>query len=244
VKTNRVITLYLRSCRAKGLSKRTIQWYGEILKNFAGLYPELPDKPASLETFINSCRAGDERRHGYFRTLRAFYNFAEKRLEFQNPMHLVTAPKRQKKLPRPLTLDQLIQLLSFPHPGRIKGALIFLTDTGVRVGELAGLVPGNFIQTEWGYFAVVKGKTGPRAVPVSQVCYEFIIPGSAHSLRHTFGTLWRGGDLSILQKIMGHSNISTTMLYRQVQYDQLAMAHKEYSPLRMVLSVTGNLDII
>jgi integrase len=267
--TAKAISLYLRSCHAKGLSKRTIQWYGGILKSFASLYPELPDNPESLETFINRCHAGDERRHGYFRTLRAFYNYSEKRLNIQNPIRMVDAPKRKRKLPRPIAIDGLVQLLSFPHPGRLKAALIFLTDTGVRVGELVGVRPEDFIETQWGYVSIVNGKTGPRIVPVSRESYSAIIkylpfgitanhmsrllagafrdahvPGTAHSLRHSFGTLWHGDDISILQKIMGHTHISTTMQYRQVQYEQMALAHNIYSPLKMVLSRGGNIDII
>lgn len=136
------------------------------------------------------------------------------------------------------------------------------------VGELVNLRLDNFIETSFGYIASVDGKTGPRIVPVSKESYELIIkylpfniqanhlsrilaqafrdahvPGTAHCLRHSFGTLWRGEDITLLQHIMGHADIKTTMSYRLVQYEQMEEAHNRYSPLKMVLSEKNN-DII
>ena len=262
------LSAYLHSCRARGLSLRTIQFYESILRRFAIMFPNLPYEPDECEAFITNCTAGDERRHGYFRTLRAFYNYLEKRISLKSAMTLVEAPKRKKKLPRPVMPDRLLQLLTFPHTARIKAALYFLTDTGVRIGELANLRLEDFIETSFGYLATVDGKTGPRIVPVSKEAHDLIInilpfnitanhlsrilsqafrdahvPGTAHCLRHSFGTLWRGEDITLLQRIMGHADIKTTMAYRMVQYEQMEEAHSRYSPLKMVLS-RQNGDII
>jgi integrase len=267
--TCKAIESYLYSCQSRGLSPQTISWYATILKYFAALNPILPGLPGSCEAFINSCKAGDERRHGYFRTLRAFYNYAEKRLGMANAVATLKAPKRSKKLPRPVPLDYMVQLLSFPHPGRIKAAIAFLIDTGVRIGELVKIQPGDFIENPPGYLVKVSGKTGPRIIPVSSRAQNAMIkylpfnitanrlsrlvasafreanvPGTAHCLRHSFGTYWQGEDISLLQHIMGHSNINTTMIYRQVQYDQLVKAHEQYSPLKLVLSQIGDTGII
>lgn len=228
------------------------------------------DGPGECESFIRACTAGDERRHGYFRTLRAFYNFVGKRLCLPNAMALLVAPLRTRKLPRPVPLNEIVQLISFPHPGRIKASLIFLIDTGVRVGELVNIMSEDFILTPWGVYLVkVEGKTGPRVIPASIEAYNAIIKylpfkikanrlsrvlsqafrdahvqGTAHCLRHSFGTLWEGTDISLLQRIMGHSNINTTMIYRQIQYEQIALAHKKHSPLKKVLSQIGDVGII
>jgi integrase len=267
--TREAIESFLDSCSARGLSRRTILWYHGTLKAFAKINPELPSSPEVCETFIRSCTAGDERRHGQFRTLRVFYKYVEKRLGMINAISTLQPPKRKRKLPRPVPLDYLVQLISFPHAGRIKAAIVFLIDTGVRIGELAKIQPDDFIETPLGYLVLVSGKTGPRVIPVSLQAYNAVInylpfnitanrlsrltarafreanvPGTAHCLRHSFGTYWRGEDISMLQHIMGHYSINTTMLYRQVQYDQLLKAHEQYSPLKLVLSLIGDADII
>jgi integrase len=260
MKTAEAFESFIYSCRARGLSVRTIDWYAGILGKFLLMYNKLPKKPEDCEAFIISCTGGDERRHGYYRALRAFYNYSVERLRLKhNPIDHVTAPRVKAKLPRPLTIEQLNQLLSYPHKGRIKALLYFLADTGIRPGELVKLAPSDVVETAWGYIALVTGKTGERFVPLSPETYQSIIKylplsisrdrishliirafqdahvsGSAINLRHTFGTLWRG-DLDILRLIMGHSNIGTTMIYRKLQIEQLSRAHNIYSPLCLVL---------
>jgi len=260
MKTSEAVKSYLYSCQARGLSPNTICWYAGILRAFAAAYPKLPKKPEDCETFILSCKGGDEWRHGYYRALNAFYNYAVSRLKLKhNPMDKVSAPRVKKKLPRPISPEQLNQLLTFPHKPRVTGMLVFLADTGVRLGELVSLPRDNLIETSYGYVASVTGKTGARLVPVSVEAYRAIykhlplnmsrgrashliiwafqdahVPGSAINLRHTFGTLWRG-DIDQLQMIMGHSKISTTQIYRKLQIENICRSHNIYSPLRLVL---------
>ena len=251
---------FLKSKRAKGLSKRTISWYRIILAKFATMFPELPQKPETIDEFLTQCQAGDERRHGYFRTIRVFYRFLARRYEIKNIIQLVEAPKRRRKNPRPLTLDELHQLLSFPHQKRIKAALMFISDCGARVGETAGLSTQDLSITEYGPVARITGKTGARTVPIGEQTYHLLseilpfklspnhlsrllswafqdahVRGSAVNLRHTFATYW-DGDEGILQNILGHSHISTTQVYRKLRNHKIFEQHHQYSPLKQVLS--------
>lgn len=54
-----------------------------------------------------------------------------------------------------------------------------------------------------------------------------------HILRHTFATnyLRAGGDLARLKRILGHSNIETTLIYEHLQTQDLQDVHEMYSPL-------------
>ena len=55
-----------------------------------------------------------------------------------------------------------------------------------------------------------------------------------HMLRHTFGRHWitGNGDVFSLQRILGHSNVSTTMLYVTLSTGDLESQHSKFSPMR------------
>lgn len=268
VQTRDAIGVFITSRRAKGLSKETLRWYTGILKAFENACPQLPEEPEPIQEFLAGIKTGDERLHGYYRAIRAFYNYIDRRLHaFPNPMVFIDPPKRKKKNPRPITPEELDQLLSYPHNAKVKASLIFLTDTGVRMSEALGLQMEDFIEMPWGYFAKVTGKTGERFVPVSSEAYRSIleivplnyskwwfsrlisrafkearVSGSGINLRHTFGSMWRG-DITILQQIMGHSHISTTLMYRHLCNEYVAEQHRQFTPLKSIYGMTRRLLI-
>lgn len=265
METREAVRLFLSSRRARGLSPQTIRWYQGILNLYSIKFRKLPKSPEKIEEFLALCKAGDERRHGFYRAIRCLHRFMERRFKKANPVKKLDPPRRKPKYPRTLTPDELDQLLAFPHTPRIKTALLFLIDTGARIGELTQLKEEDLSETPWGPIARISGKTGMRFVPLSQETYtalmgnlplnysmwwmsrlvsrafrEAHVKGSAHLLRHTFATLWEGDEL-VLQKIMGHAHLSTTQLYRHLRTKTLSAQHKQYSPLNMVFSRTKSM---
>lgn len=58
-----------------------------------------------------------------------------------------------------------------------------------------------------------------------------------HSLRHNYGLnfIRQGGDISELQRLLGHSSITTTAMYVNLQTEDLARAHRKTSILSRLI---------
>jgi integrase/recombinase XerD len=56
--------------------------------------------------------------------------------------------------------------------------------------------------------------------------------GAAHLFRHACAThmLKRGADLRVIQEILGHSEIDSTLIYTHLTIDHLKQVHKETHP--------------
>lgn len=265
--TQFAVTSFLRSRQSKGLSVASIRWYNSILSRFVRQYPILPQDPEDIEDWIISCQGGDELRHAYYRSVRTLYRFICKRAggRLANPVEMVDAPRKSKKLPKYITLDQLKTLLLMDHPPQIKEMIIILADTGMRIGEALNITPENIYRGPDGCFIVITGKTGKRTVPIREETYDILsnvlpwqfhrdtfshriskamhtagINGSAHTLRHTFATFWDGSDHD-LQAILGHSNPSTVQVYRHLRMSKLILQHKQYSPMQRLSENNENI---
>jgi integrase/recombinase XerD len=61
---------------------------------------------------------------------------------------------------------------------------------------------------------------------------ELSIKISPHTIRHCFAShlLDGGADLRALQKMLGHTDISTTQIYTKVTPERLRKIHKEFHP--------------
>ena len=107
----------------------------------------LETKSADIYNFLlyakNECGNQNAARARKLCTLRAFFGFMTNNfLMEKNPTERIESPKRQKKLPKYLTLEESIQLLDSikePNYRRDYAILTLFLNCGLRVSELAGI---------------------------------------------------------------------------------------------------------
>jgi site-specific recombinase XerD len=144
---------FLRACRAKQLKPRTRKWYDWLLSNYCE-YVEAGglrwDDPDTLDVFFGDHLPGQElsesTNHAYYRVLRRFFNWLEKRrrLPGDNPIPLIEPPKKPRAQPRRIEQEEVETLLAAidgdtRQDERDRAIILFLWDTGVRVTELCDL---------------------------------------------------------------------------------------------------------
>ena len=201
-----------------------------------------------------------------------------------NPADLVATPKRDRKLPRVLSREEMQTLLDriptrTPLEIRDRAMLELAYSCGLRAEEVVNLnvdapdfegerlriegkggrtrlVPmGEPAQAALGRYLdhgrrALVGRDGERALLVSKSgrrlhpsdvrrrlqrwVREAAIAGgvSPHALRHSFAThlLEGGADLRAIQELLGHSNLSTTQVYTQVEPSWLQSQYARSHP--------------
>jgi len=149
------VTAFLIDRRARGLSRRTIQYYREKLSPFLrhcagrGINDVAEITARQVRSFLlvlaETHNPGGI--HGHYRAVRAFLNWWEMEVEptgWANPMAKVRAPKvREEPLP-PVVLGDLRAMLRTCQRrtfagDRDRALLMFLLDTGVRRAEMCAL---------------------------------------------------------------------------------------------------------
>lgn len=214
MKTLAAIQSFLANRRALNRRPVTIRWYGKNLDRFAAFYPhELPTKPEPIEEFLANVVSDEKEqaRHGYYRTLKALYRFTcRRRHRLPNPMDLIDAPTRHKKVPPTLTSGELLLLLRQVQSPRDKAILCLLIDSGARCGELASLRRHNIFEDS----IKVDGKTGEREIPISEETRRLLMAlvasdGHSDSVFHgERGPLTTSGIYHLVQRYMRNAGIS------------------------------------
>lgn len=144
---------FLRACSAKRLKAKTQEWYEWILTEYCQ-YIEAEalrwDAPETLDIFFGDYLADRELSphtiHGYYRALRRFFNWLEKRkrLPGSNPFEVFEPPKLPKRIPRNIEEEEVNALLDTIGTERRldvrdRAIILFLWDTGMRATELCEL---------------------------------------------------------------------------------------------------------
>lgn len=116
-------------------------------------------------------RRGDSTTLKTLDAVQAFYRFICKRHSLPNPIELVDAPIRHKKVRPTLSTNELSELCIQPKTLRDTALITLLIDNGVRSGEAVSLKRQNIFDDH----IKVDGKTGEREVPISQETRDLLL---------------------------------------------------------------------
>ncbi len=197
METKAAVDSFLLDRGAANLSEWTIDWYKRKLRRFCSRCPELPEEPAPIREFLASIQErmrpsratselSDETKHGFFRAVRALYNFVQREWGFPlgsddkkddaNPIRRLTAPRVKRKVMRSLSLDELHRLLNAPNGCREskwhlrdEAIVTLLADTGIRLSE--AVLTWDSLN---GGTIYVDGKTGQREVPILPETHQLL----------------------------------------------------------------------
>jgi site-specific recombinase XerD len=162
---------FLVACRARGLSARTIEFYGFFLARLESSFADpLGVDLAGLRRWVASLSAWSvASRRGLVRTLKLFYSHSG-RGELAAGLVM---PRRVVSVPAVLSEDQAGALLRAVHGDPRDWALVVvLLDTALRVSELCGLAVGD-LELRTGFAVVRRGKGGKgRVVPLGRVAVD------------------------------------------------------------------------
>lgn len=272
MKTIEATAAFMIFCQYQGLAKKTMSNYRWALKRLESHCIDLPQVKGPLLPVI-----GDSLSHvskqDVRRILLRFFKWTAKEHGVSNPMlDLDSLPRGRKTLPEVLEEYEVRQVVASAAQDPRDFAMVTLVlDTGIRVGEVAGLE-----RKDIGDQLRVSGKTGIRQVPISENIRDLLIArgdgplwngrrgaltcdgvrqafvrlmrragltGSKrhgpHILRHTFATFYirAGGNVRILQEILGHQDLKSTMIYVHLAGRDVVKDHAQFSPIKTLVLV-------
>lgn len=252
-------------CQAQNLSAGTLIWYGENIKRWyryldtQGVTLAKQVTPTLIRSSLEDMRERGVSMNTVSRTyggLRCFFGFlTRERMIPENPFQFVEKPRMEKKLIKPLSMEQAGRLLGAIKTKRwtahnLRTIIVLLLDTGLRVSELIGVrrdavdLPGGVLRVQAAQFFL-----GPRGRPLDRSGVRKLVVGygrkadiqgvrvSPHTLRHTFAVLYirNGGDSFSLQEILGHSTLEMTRRYVHLARRDVSEQHKKFSPMEALM---------
>lgn len=170
----------------KGYSPKTIREYSYDLKMFEKNLLETSNNKSLEQTTTANLRRFFlhlKREKGYASrslhrkicSLKSFFKFLKKEgVVSSNPADNIESPKIPKSLPKTITIEEALKLLSTPDNPRDKAILYLLYGTGMRVSELSNLNIDQ-IDLKDRIIHVVGGKGGKdRMVPLPKGIIEIL----------------------------------------------------------------------
>jgi site-specific recombinase XerD len=134
------LALFMQSRKAMNVTAGTEQFYRTKLGRFFSDVNVEKAKRYHIEVFLLQFK-NQGNRHAYFRALRTFYNFREEITGIPSPMRNMHAPKLNDLILPTLTLEEVLFLISQTDNIRDKAIISLFTESGLRLSELADIVP-------------------------------------------------------------------------------------------------------
>ena len=136
------VRLFLCSRESMGCTNKTIAFYRSILIRYEASMDYTRANRTRVERFLNSIPYSNNNlgnRHAYFRTLRVFHKWLNSEYGINNPMIGIPAPRLSKLVLPSLSVEQVETLINCVDSIRDKSIIALLTESGLRVSELAAI---------------------------------------------------------------------------------------------------------
>lgn len=249
-----LVAAFLTSCVARNLSPNTIAAYRWALDKLPSTHA-----PERLERVMAALTISEQSRHDLWRVWRTYFRWRLRRHKLPDPMEALEPPARRRRHPRGLSPEQVMRVLNGVKLRRDRALILLLLDTGLRIGEVAGMQPEDIGRDT----VRVSSKTGDHEVPISPAVAAMVRPqlpwegsydslrmacvralrragitkGGPHLFRHTFARhyLLGGGDIASLQVILGHADRDSTWVYTELHFEAVKAQHARFSPARALL---------
>jgi site-specific recombinase XerD len=184
---SQLISDFTLSCRARRLSPRTLEWYEWLLGEYRGFVERQRlewGNPATLDAFLADVarHSSAHTQHAYYRALRRFFNWLEKRrIIADNPIQMIDPPRLPACQPRHILPEEVARLLASVSGSawldlRDRAIILTLWDSGLRAGELCRLELSD-MDLEQGIILVRSGKGAKdRWVAIGEVTRSALRP--------------------------------------------------------------------
>ena len=254
----------------RGLSSNTVEAYGRDVARYLrflrerGVGPEEagPEDVRELLNRLGDCGLGPASLARNLSAVRTFHRFLlEEGIREADPTELEVPPKRARKLPHVLSVEEVERLLSQPDTNtplgmRDKAMLECMYATGVRVSELLNVRLGDLL---WEVGVVrVSGKGGrERLVPVGELALDALRiylrearpklaragSGDLTFLNRRGGRLSRMGFWKILRNYARSAGISKPVSPHTLRHSFATHLLEGGADLRAVQEMLGHRDI-
>lgn len=187
-----LIKSFLTECRAKNLSRRTVQFYEENL-----IHMQKTFQKQEIELEVTTLTNREVKHHyvgymlekglasntvnGRIKSCKAFFKYLfEEGFIPHNLADELKLVKAEKKMIQTFTKEQLIGLLNRPNRKTFTGfrdytMMMVMLETGMRIGELLNLKVGDLFIKEM-EIRITRGKGGKaRRVPIQKTCIKILL---------------------------------------------------------------------
>jgi integrase/recombinase XerD len=177
---------FMLRCQAQNLTDGTLTWYKDLLRVWnrfleaKGVTLAKEVTPELIRLYLDDMRRR-KLASGYvartYGALRCFFGFlARERMIPQNPFALIAKPRMEKKLIKPLSMEQARLVLAGINKRTFQGQrlwtmTVLILDTGLRVSEALGLRLDQ-VDFQAGALRVMGKGAKERQVPFSSVAKQ------------------------------------------------------------------------